>query len=79
MTLTEKHIVNTYSGLFEGLSSASKRALLERLTKSIRKEKKTKEKDFYDSFGAFGSDKTAEEIVREIRESRSFRNKDLQL
>lgn len=79
MTNAERHIIETYTGLFEGLNAVSKLELLERLAKSIRKGKKTKEKDFFSSFGAFASDKPAEEIASEIRESRKFRNKDLKL
>lgn len=79
MTHTERHIIETYSGLFEGLSTVNKLELLERLAKSIRKDKKSKEKDFYSSFGAFASDKPAEEIAKEVRESSMFRKKDLKL
>jgi hypothetical protein len=31
------------------------------------------------SFGAFASEKSAAEIINEIKESRNFRNKDLEL
>lgn len=79
MTLAEKHIIDTYSGLFENLSADSKLELLERLAKSIRKENISKEKEFFSSFGAFASDRPAEEIAKEIRESRKFRKKDLKL
>jgi hypothetical protein len=77
MTHAERHIVETYSELFESLSSESKLELLERLAKSIKKGRKSNEKDFFSSFGAFASDKPAEEINKEIRESRKFRAKDL--
>jgi hypothetical protein len=79
MTHTERHIIDTYSGLFEGLSSLGKLELLERLAKSIRKDGKSKEKDFFSSFGAFASDEPAEEIAKEIRDSRKFRKKDLKI
>lgn len=52
MTHAEKHIVETYSGLFESLSTISKLELLEKLAKSIRKESRNKEKEFFKSFGA---------------------------
>ena len=78
MTHTEKYIVDTYSGLFDGLNSITKLELLENLAKSIRKESKSGEKDFFNSFGAFASEKTPEEIIREIKNSRKFREKDLQ-
>jgi hypothetical protein len=77
MTHAERHIVDTYSELFESLSSVSKLELLERLAKSIKKGMKLNEKDFFSSFGAFASDKPAEEIVKDIRESRKFKTRHL--
>jgi hypothetical protein len=77
MTYTERHIVESYSGLLEGLSSNSKLELIENLSKSIRSEKKTKDSDFYKSFGAFCSAQTAEEIITDIKSSRKFRNKEI--
>ncbi len=77
MTYTDKHIVETYAGLFEGLSSLSKIELIESISKSLKKEVKNKDKDFYKSFGAFSSEKSAEEIISDIKESRKFRDKDI--
>jgi hypothetical protein len=79
MTVTEKYIVETYSSLFEGLNSASKIELLEKLAKSLKKGDKTTDKEFFKSFGAFGSEKSAEEIIKEIKESRNFNREDLKL
>lgn len=79
MTHAERHIIETYSELFEGLSSVGKLELLERLAKSIRKGRKSNEKDFFSSFGGFASEKPAEEIIKDIRESRKFRSKDLKI
>ena len=77
MSYTNKHIIETYSGLFEGLSSLNKIELIESLTKSLKTEKTTKNSKFYKSFGAFSSEKSAEEIVAEIKSSRKFRNKEI--
>ncbi|WP_418892923.1 hypothetical protein [Limibacterium fermenti] len=44
MANAEKYIVETYSGIFDGLSSASKIELLERLAKSLKKDLKKREK-----------------------------------
>lgn len=77
MTIADKHIVDTYSELFEGLSSISKINLIKKLSKSLREDNKDKEKDFYKSFGAFSSNKSAEEIIEEIRLSRKFRKKEI--
>jgi hypothetical protein len=79
MTQAERHIVETYSGLFESLSSVSKLELIERLAQSIKKGSASIEKDFFSSFGAFGSHKPADAINKELRESRKFRKKDLKL
>lgn len=79
MDYTERHIVETYAGLFSGLSSVSKLELIESLSKSIKKEKKNKDTTFYKSFGAFASNKSAEEIVADIKASRKFNSKEIKL
>ncbi|URC11132.1 hypothetical protein [Flavobacterium sp. B183] len=76
MTVTDKNLLETYSNLFEGLSFSNKIELIERLTKSI-KGAKSKESNFYKSFGAFKSEKSAEEIVSDIKSNRSFTNKEI--
>jgi hypothetical protein len=77
MTYTDKHIVEIYSGLLEGLSSEGKAELIENLSKSLKTEKKNKESKFYKSFGAFASGKSAEEIIADIKSSRKFRKKEI--
>ncbi len=53
MSYTNRNIIESYSMLFEGLSSLTKIELIERLTKSLKKEKTTKKDTFFESFGAF--------------------------
>jgi hypothetical protein len=77
MRYTDRHIVETYSGLFEGLSSTSKIGLIECLSKSLKTEKTTKDDRFYKSFGAFSSEKSAEEIIANIKSTRKFRSKEI--
>ena len=77
MSYADKHIVETYSGLFEGLSFDNKMELIETLSKSIKTDNKTKDENFYKTFGAWNSDKSAEEIIADIRASRKFREKDI--
>ena len=77
MTVANKNIIDAYSGLFEGLDAFTKMELIERLSKSLKKVKNSNESSFFKSYGAFGSDKPAEEIVKEIKASRKFREKDL--
>jgi len=77
MTDTERHIFKTYSMMFNGLSPLSKIKLIESLTKSLKKDKIEKEDTFYKSFGAFSAEKTAEEIVLEIKSSRKFKKTEI--
>ena len=77
MTFTDRHIVDAYSNLFEGLNDDSKLALIERLSKSLRKEKKKKEKRFFESFGAFGSKLSPETIIADIKDARKFKKKEI--
>ena len=77
MTFTDKNIIENYFGLFESLNSMSKLELIEKLTKSLKSESKSKESDFFKSFGAFSSEKTSDEIIAEIKSSRKFRNKEI--
>ncbi len=77
MSYTDKHIVETYTGLLEGLSADNKIELIEKLSKSLKTDIKDKEKKFYKSFGAFASDKSPKEIIKEIRADRKFRKKEI--
>ena len=76
MTHAEKYIIETYSGFFDSLSSIGKIELLEKLAKSLKRDNKAKEKNFFKSFGAFADKRSADEIASEIRESRKFRERD---
>lgn len=77
MNLAQKNIIEAYTGLFEGLSALSKIELIEKLSKLLKKEEKSKDDTFFKSFGAFASDKSAEDISQEIRASRKFRDKEI--
>jgi hypothetical protein len=77
MSYTEKQLIETYSNLFEGLSSLGKIELIQNLSKSLKKEKKSKDTKFFKSFGMFASEKSAEEISIEIKKSRSFISKEI--
>jgi hypothetical protein len=77
MNYTDKHIIESYSLLFEGLSSLSKIELIESLTKSLKREQTSKSDTFFKSFGAFSSEKLAEEIISDIKSNRKFRNKEI--
>ncbi|MEO5649311.1 MAG: hypothetical protein ABIR03_05225 [Ginsengibacter sp.] len=75
MSITDRNIVATYSDLLEGLSSLNKMELIESLSKSLKVTESTKDSRFYKSFGAFDSERSAEEIIADIKSSRKFRTK----
>ena len=79
MTYTDKRIVEVYSGLLAGLGSESKTEIIESLSKSLKTENKSRESSFYKSFGAFASGKSAEEIIADIKSSRRFTKKEIEL
>ncbi len=79
MKHAERLIVEAYSNMFENLSSVSKLELLDNLKKSLEKDSFSNEDNFFKSFGAFASDKSPEELIKEIKESRKFREKDFNL
>ncbi len=79
MTKVDQNIVDAYSKSLEGLHTTTKIELIEKLTHSLKKETKEKERLFYESFGAFDDEKPAEKIVKEIKNARRFSSKDIEL
>ena len=77
MDHTEKHIVESYSVLLNGLSPSGKKELIENLSQSLKTPIEVKDSEFYKAFGAFNSDKSAEEIIGDIRSSRKFRDREI--
>ena len=65
-------ILDGYIGLLENLSPDNKLDLISKLTASVKTDLGNKKSTFKKSFGAFVSEKTAEEIIEEIRNSRMF-------
>lgn len=69
---TDTTIIDGYVGLLENLSPDNKLDLISKLTESVKTDLGNKKSTIRKSFGAFISDKTAEEIIDEIRKSRLF-------
>lgn len=68
MTYTDKHIVESYAAMLENLSPANKVALIELLAKSINKP--PRKKRVKRSFEGYVEEKSAEDIIADIRASR---------
>ncbi len=69
--------MEAYFGMVDHLSKMDKIALINHLSETIEKKQDINKDKFLASFGAWKSDKDAEEIISEIRESRRFRKKEL--
>ena len=68
-----KIMVDDYYGLLRNLSKETKIKLIAKLSNSIIEDSASENVNVVDNFfGTFKSDKSAEEIIKEIRESRTF-------
>jgi hypothetical protein len=65
-------IIEGYFRLLENLSPSNKLDLISKLTDSVKSDLTNKKSSFKKSFGAFQSDKDADQIINEIRSSRTF-------
>jgi hypothetical protein len=70
----EKNVVHAFKTIADTLDYAKKKALVDYLVKSLEKERQSKEKELYRLYGAWKSDKSAEEIIDEIQISRNSGN-----
>jgi hypothetical protein len=68
-TLTFNHkILEKYLSILEGLDKSSKKTIIEKLSKSL--EDKADKTDLESLFGAWEDEKSSDEIIKEIRDSR---------
>ena len=65
-------MIENYYGLLRSLSKENKLKLIAKLSNSMIEEVVEDETLIDRFFGAFKSDKSAEDIIQEIRESRTF-------
>ena len=65
-------LIDNYYGLLSSLSKENKIRLIAKLSNSIIEESTESENVVDKFFGAFKSEKSAEELIIEIRESRVF-------
>lgn len=78
MTVANRNIVDAYSALFEGLDVTTKSKIVKNLSDSIKRSESSRDgEEFFKAFGALESEKSAEEIISNIKSSRTFRKKDL--
>ncbi len=77
MSITDTILIDNYFGLLSKLSPEMKKKLIEQLKKTLDSGLKASDKTSLDAFGAWYSDKSADEIIQEIKESR-FTNRQIE-
>ena len=65
-------LIDGYLQMLDNLSPSDKLDLISKLTDSVKSDFKNKKSSFKEAFGAFESEKSADEIINEIRRSRTF-------
>jgi len=74
-TIENKVLLENYLGLLNGLSKECKMKLVEKLSFDIAEENSSKN-DWIDAlYGSFTSEKSAEDMISEIRSARRFTHK----
>ena len=65
-------LIEGYLRMLENLSKGTKLDLISKLSNSVKTDLSSDKKAFYKSFGAWKSEKSADEIIEEIEGSRIF-------
>ncbi len=65
-------LIDGYLLLLDNLSPGSKLDLISRLTLSVKTDITDRKKHFFKAFGAWESKQSADEIIKDIRNSRTF-------
>ncbi len=65
-------IIDSYMMFLQTLRPDARRALISKLTQSLKSEPKKPKNLFAKSFGAWVGNESADDIVKEIKDSRSF-------
>ena len=66
------NLVEGYMRLLNNLSSREKLDLIAKLTQSVKNDVSESKSSFYQAFGAWDSEQSAEQLINDIRSSRSF-------
>jgi hypothetical protein len=66
-------LIEGYLQLLENLSPSNKLDLISKLTLSVKTDITNRKKSFYKAFGAWESRQSAEEIIKDIRNSRTYK------
>ena len=65
-------LIDGYIRLLDNLSPSNKLDLISKLTLSVKTDITDRKKSFYKAYGAWESKQTADQIISDIRNSRTF-------
>lgn len=65
-------LIDGYLQMLDNLSPSNKLDLISKLTLSVKTDITKKKRAFYKAFGAWESNQTADQIIGDIRDSRTF-------
>ncbi|MBK9726954.1 MAG: hypothetical protein IPO86_02440 [Saprospiraceae bacterium] len=65
-------LIEGYSKMLDNLSPSNKLDLISKLTLSVKTDITDRKKSFYKAFGAWKSKQSADNIIKDIRNSRTF-------
>lgn len=68
----DKQLIQGYMALLHNLKPGSKRDLIALLTQSLKSDIQRSDNTFDKAFGAFHSQDSADKMIKDIRDSRSF-------
>ncbi|MCP9770825.1 hypothetical protein EGI22_23220 [Lacihabitans sp. LS3-19] len=77
MTVTEKNIISTFKTFLRSYSLSSRETIYKKVGKSKKTNSKIKEEDFFKTFGSFSDNKSAEEIISNLKNQRNFKTKEI--
>lgn len=69
------NLIDSYFGLLKNLSSDSKLELIAKLSDSMKTSRRTKNGSLKSLYGAFISKQSADELIRDIKQARTFLRK----
>ena len=65
-------LIDSYISLLKNMSSQNKLDLISKLTKTVKRDDEMAENDFYQAFGGWDENDSAEELIDSIEEARTF-------
>lgn len=67
------NLIDSYLGLLKSLSHDNRLELISKLSDSLKNAKKPNNNSISDLYGAFKTEKSADQVIAEVKKSRNFK------